>query len=71
MKWIGVSGHVEKPGVFEVPMGTTYEEAIFKLGGGVSGGRKLKAFAPSGPSGGYLPASMVGLSMDFGIAWAT
>ena len=67
VKWIGVSGHVEKPGVFEVPMGTTYEEAIFTLAGGVSGGRKLKAFAPSGPSGGFLPAAMVGLSMDFNI----
>jgi formate dehydrogenase/NADH-quinone oxidoreductase subunit F len=67
VKWIGVSGHVNNPGVFEVPMGTTYEEAIYKLAGGISGGKKLKAFAPSGPSGGYLPASMVGLSMDFGI----
>ena len=67
VKWIGVSGHVNKPGVFEVPTGTTYEEAIYTLAGGISGGRKMKAFAPSGPSGGFLPASMVGLSMDFGV----
>ena len=67
VKWIGVSGHVNTPGVFEVPMGTTYEEAIYKLGGGILGGKKLKAFAPSGPSGGFLPASMIGLSMDFNI----
>ncbi len=67
LKWIGVSGHVNTPGVFEVPMGTTYDDAINKLGGGVSGGRKLKAFAPSGPSGGFLPPSMLHLSMDFKI----
>lgn len=65
LKWIGVSGDVEKPGVFEVPMGTTYDDAINKYAGGVSNGRALKAFAPSGPSGGFLPASMLNLNMDF------
>jgi formate dehydrogenase beta subunit len=67
LKWMGVSGHVNKPGVFEVGMGTNYREAIYELAGGVSGNGKLKAFAPSGPSGGFLPASMIDLSMDFGI----
>jgi len=67
IKWMGVSGHVKNPGVFEVPMGTTYEEAIFKLAGGMRSSKKLKAFAPSGPSGGFLPADMIKLSMDFGI----
>jgi len=65
LKWMGVSGHVNRPGAFEVPMGTTYREAIYELCGGISGGRKLKAFAPSGPSGGFLPASMVDLKMDW------
>ncbi|MBE7464524.1 MAG: NAD(P)H-dependent oxidoreductase subunit E [Planctomycetes bacterium] len=65
LKWIGVSGHVKNPGVFEVPMGTTYREAIYDLAGGILGDKKLKGFAPSGPSGGFLPASMVDLSMDW------
>ncbi len=67
LKWIGVSGHVNNPGAWEVPMGTTYDEAINGLAKGISGGRKIKAFAPSGPSGGFLPPSMLNLSMDFKI----
>lgn len=65
LKFVGVSGHVERPGVFEVPMGTAMRELIFKHGGGIRGGRSLKAFAPSGPSSGYLPASMVDVRLDF------
>lgn len=66
MKWIGVSGDVRNPGVFEVPMGTTYEHAINVLAGGPLPGKKLKGFAPSGPSFGLLPASMMNLKMDWG-----
>lgn len=66
LKWVGVGGHVNKPGVFEVPMGTRYTDVI-KMAGGVSGGRKLKAFAPSGPTGGFLPASVADVPMDFPI----
>jgi NADH:ubiquinone oxidoreductase subunit F (NADH-binding)/NADH:ubiquinone oxidoreductase subunit E len=65
LKFVGVSGHVARPGVFEVPMGTPMREVIFKHAGGVRGGRQLKAFAPSGPSSGYLPASMVDVRLDF------
>ena len=65
LKFVGVSGHVARPGVFEVPMGTTLREAIFDHAGGVSGARALKAFAPSGPSSGYLPASAVDVALDF------
>ena len=65
LKFVGVSGHVERPGVFEVPMGTPMREVIFKHSGGIRGGRSLKAFAPSGPSSGYLPASMVDVRLDF------
>ena len=64
LKWIGVSGDVNRPGVFEVPMGTTYKEAIYGLAGGIRGGRKLKAFCPSGPLAGLLPGSMVDLAID-------
>jgi len=65
LKFIGVSGDVARPGVYEVPMGTPVSDLIFKYGGGVLNGKKLKAFAPSGPSSGYLPASMADVRLDF------
>ena len=64
-KFVGVSGHAAKPGVFEVPMGISMREILFDYAGGVRGGRQLKAFAPSGPSSGYLPASMADVRLDF------
>jgi NADH:ubiquinone oxidoreductase subunit F (NADH-binding) len=65
VKFVGVSGDVRTPGVFEVPMGTPYRELIDQYAGGVPAGRTLKAFAPSGPAGGYLPASMLDLPLDW------
>jgi formate dehydrogenase beta subunit len=65
MKFVGISGDVNAPGIFEVPMGTPYSELIYQKAGGVSGRRKLLAFAPSGPSSGYVPASMVDLPLDW------
>ena len=65
LKFVGVSGHVARPGVFEVPMGCQMREVIFDRAGGIRGGRQLKAFAPSGPSSGYLPASMIDVRLDF------
>jgi NADH:ubiquinone oxidoreductase subunit F (NADH-binding)/NADH:ubiquinone oxidoreductase subunit E len=65
LKFVGVSGHVARPGIFEVSMGTPMREVIFKHAGGMRGGRQLKAFAPSGPSSGYLPASMMDVRLDF------
>jgi NADH:ubiquinone oxidoreductase subunit F (NADH-binding) len=64
LKFIALSGHVERPGVYEVPVGTTVRELI-ALGGGVHGGRKLKAFAPGGASSNFLPASAVDVPLDF------
>jgi NADH:ubiquinone oxidoreductase subunit F (NADH-binding)/NADH:ubiquinone oxidoreductase subunit E len=65
MKFVGVSGDVVRPGIFEVPMGTTYGELIYENAGGIAGGGKLLGFAPSGPSAGYLPASMTSLPLDW------
>jgi NADH:ubiquinone oxidoreductase subunit F (NADH-binding)/NADH:ubiquinone oxidoreductase subunit E len=65
LKFVGVSGHVERPGVYEVPMGTAISGVIYGKAGGIRGERTLKAFAPSGPSSGYLPASMVDVRLDF------
>jgi NADH:ubiquinone oxidoreductase subunit F (NADH-binding) len=55
-----VSGDVKRPGVYEVPMGMTLRELIYgeKYCQGIAGDRKLKGFAPSGPSGGFLPARL-------------
>ena len=44
-----------------------HRELIEDLAGGVAGGRTLKACAPSGPSGGYLPASMLDLPLDWNV----
>ncbi len=65
LKFVAVSGHVEKPGVYEIPMGTTVADLI-DMAGGVSGGRALKAFAPGGASSHFLPADLVDTPMDFG-----
>jgi NADH:ubiquinone oxidoreductase subunit F (NADH-binding)/NADH:ubiquinone oxidoreductase subunit E len=65
LKFVGISGDVVCPGVYEVPMGVSYRDLIFNYGGGVPDGKKLLGFAPSGPSSGYLPSSMVNLPLDF------
>jgi len=65
LKFVGISGHIERPGVYEVPTGTPMRDVIYKHGGGIPGRRQLKAFAPSGPSSGYLPASMADVPLDF------
>jgi len=65
LKFVSVSGDVQAPGVFEVPMGTTYEDLIYEYAKGLPAGRELVAFAPSGPSSGYLPASKVKLPLDW------
>jgi NADH:ubiquinone oxidoreductase subunit F (NADH-binding) len=64
LKFVAVSGHVERPGVYEIPMGTPVAD-LLEMAGGVSGGRELKAFAPGGASSHFLPADRVGTAMDF------
>ena len=64
-KCFSVSGHVEKPGNHEVPLGTPFAD-LLKLCGGVWKGRKLKAVIPGGSSVPVLPANKIeGLNMDF------
>lgn len=67
LKFVGVSGDVVRPGVFEVPMGTTYAELINGFAGGAPSGKNIIGFAPSGPSSGYLPASMLELPLDWNV----
>jgi NADH:ubiquinone oxidoreductase subunit F (NADH-binding) len=65
VKFVGVSGDVVNPGVFEVPMGTSYRELIEDRAGGVRAGHAIKSYAPSGPAGGFLPASLLDLPLDW------
>ena len=60
-----VSGHVERPGVYEAPMGITFREIIEDLCGGMRGGGKLKAFIPGGSSAPVLPADKIDTPADF------
>jgi NADH-quinone oxidoreductase subunit F len=60
-----VSGHVERPGVYELPMGTPFREIIEVHCGGVRGGRRLKAFIPGGSSCPVLRADQVDIGADF------
>ncbi|MCS6989311.1 MAG: SLBB domain-containing protein, partial [Chloroherpetonaceae bacterium] len=46
----GISGHVNKPGVYEAPSGTLILDLIYKYAGGVRGGKKIKAIIPGGAS---------------------
>jgi len=57
-RFFSISGDLKKPGVYEVPIGTTLGELINSYAGGLKDGRKLQAVATSGPSGGLLPASL-------------
>ncbi len=64
-KIFSVSGHVEKPGNFEVPLGTPFRE-LLEMAGGVWKGRRLKAVIPGGSSAPVLPGEvMMGCTMDF------
>ncbi|KAF1022065.1 MAG: NADH-quinone oxidoreductase subunit F [Paracidovorax wautersii] len=64
-KIFSVSGDVELPGNYEVPLGTPFSK-LLELAGGVRGGRKLKAVIPGGSSAPVLPADiMMATTMDY------
>jgi len=64
LKFMAVSGHVERPGVYEISVGTTVRELI-DCAGGMKDGRPLLAFAPGGASSNFLPASAIDAPLDF------
>lgn len=64
-KLYGVSGHVNRPGLFELPLGTTSRELIEEHCGGVWKGRKVKAVIPGGLSTGFLTADELDVPLDF------
>ncbi len=61
----GVSGMVERPGAYELPLGTSLKEIIFNHAGGMKEGKKLKAVIPGGLSAPILTAEEIDLPMDF------
>jgi NADH-quinone oxidoreductase subunit F len=64
-KIFSISGHVNKPGSFEVPLGTPFKD-LLKMAGGMLHGNKLKAVIPGGSSAPVLPAAtMMQLNMDY------
>jgi len=59
----GVSGHVARPGLYELPLGTPLAEIVFEHAGGVPGGRKVKGVIPGGMSMPVLPAGQLDVPM--------
>jgi NADH:ubiquinone oxidoreductase subunit F (NADH-binding) len=64
LKFFAVSGHVERPGVYCVPMGTTARQ-LLDLTGGVAGGRQLGAIQPGGASSNFLGPDQLDVPLDF------
>jgi NADH-quinone oxidoreductase subunit F len=61
----GVSGMVKNPGTYELPMGTSLKDIIFKHAGGMKEGKELKAAIPGGMSAPILKADEIDIQMDF------
>ncbi len=64
-KVYGVSGRVKRPGIWELPMGTTLRELIFDHAGGMLDGYQLKGIIPGGASTDFLLPGHLDLAMDF------
>jgi NADH-quinone oxidoreductase subunit F len=64
-KIFSLVGKITNTGLVEVPMGITLKDIIYKIGGGIPGGKKFKAVQTGGPSGGCIPEEMLDLEVDF------
>jgi NADH-quinone oxidoreductase subunit F len=62
---VSISGHVERPGNYEIENGTSMRSLIYDLGGGISGGRELKAVIPGGSSTVILRYDEIDVGYDF------
>jgi NADH-quinone oxidoreductase subunit F len=61
----GISGHVNRPGVYELPMGYNLKKMIYEVAGGIPNGKALKAVVPGGASCPILRADEIDVGMDF------
>ena len=64
-KVFALAGKVRNTGLVEVPMGTTFREIIFGIGGGIAKGKKFKAAQIGGPSGGCIPEEHLDVPIDY------
>ena len=64
-KVFSLVGKVNNTGLVEVPMGITLREIIYDIGGGIEYSKKFKAVQTGGPSGGFIPASLLDLPVDY------
>jgi NADH:ubiquinone oxidoreductase subunit F (NADH-binding)/(2Fe-2S) ferredoxin/Pyruvate/2-oxoacid:ferredoxin oxidoreductase delta subunit len=64
-KIFSLVGKIRNTGLVEVPMGITLRDIVYKIGGGVPDGKKLKAVQTGGPSGGCIPEAQLDLKVDF------
>ena len=64
-KVFALAGKIDRAGLIEVPMGITIREIVEDIGGGIPNGKQFKAVQIGGPSGGCIPASLSGTTVDF------
>lgn len=64
-KVFALAGKIQHTGLVEVPMGTTLREVVYNIGGGIPGGKQLKAIQTGGPAGGVIPAEYLDMPIDF------
>jgi NADP-reducing hydrogenase subunit HndC len=64
-KIFSLVGKITNTGLVEVPMGITLRDIIYKIGGGIPGGKRFKAVQTGGPSGGCIPEELLDLVVDF------
>lgn len=64
-KVFALVGKITNTGLVEVPMGITLRDVIYEIGGGILGGKELKAVQTGGPSGGCIPKDLIDLPIDY------
>ena len=64
-KVFALGGKINNTGLVEVPMGTPLRDIIYKIGGGIPGGKKFKAVQTGGHSGGCIPADYLDIAIDY------
>jgi NADH:ubiquinone oxidoreductase subunit F (NADH-binding)/(2Fe-2S) ferredoxin len=64
-KVFALTGKIQNSGLIEVPMGIPLKEVIYDIGGGIEGGKKLKAVQTGGPSGGCIPSNIIETTLDY------
>lgn len=64
-KVFSLAGNINNAGLVEVPMGITLREIVYNIGGGIPNNKEFKAVQTGGPSGGFIPANLLDLPVDY------